>query len=394
MSSVFTGPSWVPSSMPSASSPPIRSSTVEDAELEVRVPGAPPMRLSKLWLEARAGAGRMELDATATSEYWSQLTLSGRIEYADLSAKASLHATNIKPRAWIERYLAKVPVGVSVGAVRLRAEARTDAKTSLDCEIEAATDSVGFVLAGERVHVPDVRVKGSARIGAQEILIGVNEVRLGGSRIEAGELRYSAKDNAVSGHSGFDLDMAQGMDYTRRLVPAPVREVLASFQPVTGRAQGRVNLALGPPGWSVGVDVSKSDGAVQVRDLPGPVRLASGAIGIDGHKIKLDRVALSLPAGKVLLSTLQHAFKDGSTAGSASFDLDVARWLELARRALPQENREALADIQSAAGHVEGNAKFAFGPGDWKFGVEVPKSDASLGIRQLPGPIKIAPGFV
>jgi hypothetical protein len=108
--------------------------------------------------------------------------------------------------------------------------------------------------------------------------------------------------------------------------------------------------------------------------------------------VKLDRVALSLPAGKVLLSTLQHAFKDGSTAGNASFDLDVARWLDLARRALPQNNREALADIQSAAGHVEGNAKFAFGRGDWKFGVEVPKSDASLGIRQMPGPIKIG-GF-
>ena len=363
---------------------------LEDAELEVRVPDTPPMRLSKLWLQARAGAGRMELDATATSEYWSQLTLSGRIEYADLSAKASLHATNIKPRAWIERYLAKVPVGVSVGAVRLRVEARTDAKTSLDCEIEAATDSVGIAHAGEQVHVPDVRVKGSARIGAQEILIGVNEVRLGGSRIEAGELRYSAKSNAISGHSGFDLDMVQGMDYTRRLVPASVREVLASFHPVTGRAQGRVKLTVGPPSWSVGVDISRSSAEVQVRDLPGPVRLASGTVNIDGHKVKLNRVALSMPAGKVLLSTLQFVFRNGSAEGHASIDLDVAESLELARRALPQENREALAAIETAAGHVEGNVKFAFGRGDWKIGVDVAKSDAVLGVRQLPAPVKIA----
>ena len=363
---------------------------LEDAELEVRVPDAPPMRLSKLWLQARAGAGRMELDATATSEYWSQITLSGRVEYADLSAKASLHATNIKPRAWIERYLAKVPVGVSVGTVRLRAEARTDAKTSLDCEIEAATDSVGIAYAGERVHVPDVRVKGSARIGAQEILISVNEVRLGGSRIEAGELRYSVKDNAVSGYSGFDLDMAQGMDYTRRLVPAPVREMLASFQPVTGRAHGRVKFAVGPPGWSVGVDIRKSDVAVQVRDLPGPVRLGGGAIEIDRHRVKLHRVALSLPAGKVQLSTLQYVFRNGSAEGHASIDLDVAQSLELARRALPQKNREALAVIETAAGHVEGNVKFAFGRGDWKIGLDVAKSDAALGVRQLPGPVKIA----
>ena len=97
-----------------------------------------------------------------------------------------------------------------------------------------------------------------------------------------------------------------------------------------------------------------------------------------------------MPAGKVLLSTLQYVFRNGSAEGHASIDLDVAQSLELARRALPQENREALADIETAAGHVEGNVKFAFGRGDWKIGIDVAKSDAALGLRQLPGPVKIA----
>lgn len=287
---------------------------LEDAEMEVRVPGALPMRLSKLSVRARAGAGSMELDTTAASEYWSGLTLSGRVEYADLSARASLRAMNIKPRAWIERYLAKVPVGVSMDAVRLRAEVRTDARTSLDIEIDAATGSLGIARAGERVDIPDVGVKGSVRIGAQEIIIGVNEVRLGGSKIAAGELRYSAKDAALSGQSGFDLDLAQGMDYTRRLVPAPVRDVLASFQPVTGRAQGRVKLALGPPGWSVGVDISKSDVAVQVRDLPDPVRLGGGTVEIDRDKVKLDRAAVSLLDASAVASVTFDDFKAGPRA--------------------------------------------------------------------------------
>jgi hypothetical protein len=347
------------------------------------------MRMSKLWLRARAGAESVGLDATATSEYWRGLTLSARVEYADLSAKASLRATNIRPRAWIERYLGKMPVGVSVDAVHLRAEARTDARTSLECEIDVGTESLGIARAGERVDIPDVGVKGLVRIGEQETIIGVNDVRLGGSRITEGELRYSAKDGSISGNSGFNLDVAQAMDYTRRLVPPSVREVLASFQPVTGRAQGRVKLGVGPPGWSVAVDIGKSDVAVQVRDLPGPVHLASGAVEIDGRKVKLDRVALSMPAGKVLLSSLQYLFKDGSAAGDASIDLDVAQSLELARRALPQENREALAAIETAAGHVEGNVKLAFGRGTWKMGVDVTKSDATLGVRQLPGPVRI-----
>jgi hypothetical protein len=218
---------------------------IEDAEVEVRVPGVLPMRLSKLSLEARAGAGRMELDATAASEYWTGLALSARVEYADLSARASLSGANIKPQAWMERFLGKLPVGVSTAEVRLRVEARTDARTSVECEIDARTDSVGITRAGERVDIPDVGVNGSARVGAQETIIGVNEIRLGGSRIADGELRFSTKDGALSGHTAFDLDIAQAMDYTRRLVPAPAREVLASLQPVTGRAQGRVKLTLG-----------------------------------------------------------------------------------------------------------------------------------------------------
>lgn len=363
---------------------------IEDAELEVRVPGGLPMQLSKLTLLAHAGAGGMELAATAASQYWNGLTLSARINYADLSATASFRGANIKPQAWLERYLGKAPLGVSLAAVRVSAEARTDAKTALEFELDASTESVGIAHAGERLDIPNVGVKGSVRVGAQETLIGVDEVRLGGSRLMSGELRLSAKDGAVSGHSDYDLDLAQGMDYTRRLVPAPVREVLASFQPVTGRAQGRVKLAVGPPGWNVGVDVRKSDVAVQIRDLPGPVRLAGGVVDIDGHRVKLERVAASMPAGKVLVPAFQYVFKDRSAAGGASFDLDAAQSLELARRALPEENRNVLAVIETAAGRVEGSAKFAFGRGDWKLGVEVSKTDATLGVRQLPGPLRIA----
>jgi hypothetical protein len=362
---------------------------IEDAELEVNVPGALPMRLSKLSLHARAGAEGMAIEATAASQYWSWATISARVEYADLSARASLRGANIEPEAWIERYLGKMPVGMSIADVRLRAEARTNARTSLECEIDAGTDSVGITHAGERVDIPDVGVKGSVSIGAQETSIGVNEVRLGRSTITAGELRYSAKDGSISGHSGFDLNLAQAMDYTRRLVPAQVREVLASLQSVTGRAQGRVKLALGPPGWSVGVDVRKSDVAVQIRDLPGPVRLRGGSVEIDPRNVKLDRVVLSIPAGTVLLSTLRHSFKDGSTAGGGSFDLDLARVLESVRQVLPQENRDALADIQTLAGRIQGDTKFAFSGGSWKFGMDVRKSDALLGVRGLPGPIGI-----
>jgi hypothetical protein len=244
-----------------------------------------------------------------------------------------------------------------MAAVRLRVEARTDARTSVECEIDARTDSVGITHAGERVDIPDVGVKGSAKVGAQVAIIAVNEIRLGGSRIGDGELRFSATDGALSGHMAYDLDIAQAMDYTRRLVPAPTREVLASLQQVTGRAQGNVKLDLGQPNWSVGVDVRQSDVAVRIRDLPGPLRLAGGAVEIDRHRREGGSCRAVDTCGRGAASTLRHSFKDGATMGGASFDLDVARWLN-ARRALPPENRDALADIQTAGGRVQGNARF------------------------------------
>jgi hypothetical protein len=76
---------------------------IEEAELEVRIPGALPMRLSKLSLSVHTGVEGMRLDATAASPYWSWLELSARVHYADLSAKASLSGANIHPQAWLER---------------------------------------------------------------------------------------------------------------------------------------------------------------------------------------------------------------------------------------------------------------------------------------------------
>jgi len=362
---------------------------IEDGELEVRVPDTPPMQLSKLWLRVRTGAAGVGLDATAASRYWSGLTLSARLEYADLSARATFGGRNIAPQAWLERYLGHLPVGVSITPVRLQAVVRTDATTSVECEFDAATDSVSIARAGERIDFPGVGLKGSGRIGAQETIIGLEQVRLGGTRLAQGELHVAMKNGAVSGHSGYDLDLAQGMDVARRLVPARAREVLASFNPVTGRAQGRVKLAFAPAGWSVGIEVHKSDGAVQVGELPGPVRLGSGAVLIDSHGVRLDRVALSMPAGSVLLATLQHHYRDGATTGNANIDLDVAQSLELARRALPPGNRETLADIETATGRVEGRTTFALSRDGWKGKVDVSKSDATLGVRQLPGPVGI-----
>jgi AsmA-like protein len=367
---------------------------IENAGVDVRVPGMPPVQLSQLTLRARTGVQGLDLDATAASPYWDRLKLSARVEFADLSAKASLDAADLKPQAWLDGFLAESPVGVAVPRAGVSAQVHTDGRNSLECQFAVNAGLVEVTRAGERVRVPDVAVKGRVVADSSEIAVHVADTRLGTSRLADGLLRYSLKDGLLVGDIGYDLDLEPGMDYTRRLVPASVRTVLSQLRPVTGRAQGRVKLALGRGGWSVGVDIAKSDASVQVRDLPGPVRLAHAIVELDQHGVKVNRATASMPAGQVRLSTLHHSYKNQATVASAEFDIDLAQGLELARRALPQDNRDALAVIQSASGRAHGTTKLAFGRKSWSVDVDILKSDAQVQVRNLPGPAGLTRGSV
>lgn len=368
--------------------------SVEDALLDVRVPGMPPIELRDLSVRARSGFKGLDLELTAASNYWSRLKLSARIDFSDLAAKAGLEVREVRPQAWLNRYLAGSPVRVEVPAVNLRVQASYDATTLLECDFDVTARAVDVWQAEEHVRMADTGLKGKVTADAQEIAVGLEEVRLGASRLHRVKLRYEMKSSALAGGAEFDLDLKQGMDYTRRLVPEEAGAVLAQFHPVIGRAHGSVKLDLGRPNWSVGVDIHKSNVTVQVRDLPGPVHLGGGAVEIDRRAVRIDRAALSMPAGRVLLSKLRYSLEDGATAGSAGFDLDLANTLELVRRAMPETKRAALADIQSVTGRAQGNAKFAVSSRDWSAGVDVLKSDSSMQVRRLPGSVRITGGSV
>lgn len=363
---------------------------IENAELDISIQGAPPIQLSRLTLRARTGSQGMDLDATAGSPYWERLKLSARVQFADLSAKASLDATDLKPQAWLDHVLVESPVGVAAPRVNLSAQAHTDGKKYLACELVGDAGSVELAHAAERVQVKDVAVKGKVVADSSEITVHVGDVRIGASRLPGGSLRYSLKDSSLTGDIGYDLDLAQGMNATRRLVPASAGAVLSWFKPVTGRAQGRVKLALGRPDWSVAVHIEKSDAAIQVRDLPGPVRVAHANVEIDRHGVKISHAAASMPAGQVRLSTLRHSYKDGATAASAEFEVDLARGMELARRASGKE----IAVIQSASGHARGGVKLAFGRKGWSMETDIRKADAHVQVKGLPGPAGLTSGSV
>ena len=282
---------------------------IEDASVDVRVSDMPPMQLTRLSLRAQADSKTLDVEMTTSSNTWSRLKLSARIELADLSGRASLGADEIKPQAWLDTYLSGSPLGIAVPSATLLAEGRTDAKSSLECDFDLRAASVEILSATERVQVPGVVVKGKVAAGAKETVIHLGDAELGSSKLSGGTLHYTPRSKAVAGRIAFDLDLAQVLDGARRLVPEKAGAVLAGFQPVTGRAEGQVKMTSGRSSWSVEVDILKSDSSVQIRGLPGPVRVAGGSVEIDSRSMSVERAALAMLDAQARVSATVNDYR-------------------------------------------------------------------------------------
>lgn len=365
---------------------------VDGGSVDLQVESVPPIQLSGFALRVHTGSKGVDLEAATSSNYWSWLALSAHVVPGDLSATARLDISDIRLAAWLERYLAQLPLRITVPSSSLRARARTDGRTRIESEVDLRADSTTVARGAESVEIPGVEIRGTVAAGPQDIAVRVDEARIGAGRLTGGTMRYVPKDGSLALDAGFDLDLAQAMNHARRLAAQEAGTVLKWFQSVAGRAEGRLKFESARGGWSAGVDIVKSDSALQIRDFPGPVHLGGGAIEINPRAVNVSRAAVSMPAGQINLSALRYSFKDGSAEGGADFDLGLPESLELVRRALPEEDRGALSAIESAAGRARGSAKFAYTPKDWNAGVEIVKSDAQVQVRNLPGPAGVSSG--
>jgi len=87
---------------------------------------------------------------------------------------------------------------------------------------------------------------------------------------------------------------------------------------------------------------------------------------------------------------LRYSRKSDEASGSVGFDLDLPQVMDAVRRMLPERNRAALEVLQSVAGTAQGDLRLALGRKEWRVGIDIPKSDASVQIRGLPGPASLA----
>jgi hypothetical protein len=298
---------------------------VVDGEVDVGLPDLPPLRLRKLQLQGRTDSKGMALELAAASDDWSSFRLAVNVVFADYSGAAKAEIASARAQPWLDRFLASSPVGVALPEANLRVGARTDGKTALDGDLELRSPMVEIMREAARVQVADVAIVAKAAVRDKELAVSVASVQLGASRLASGNVRYGFENRALAVSTEFDLDLAQAMDATRRLVPEDAAKALERIQPVSGRAQGRAKFEM-RSAWNAVIDIEKSDSAVGIEGLPGPVKLASGQLSLARDAVKVERADVSLLDARAVASAnigygkqlrIDGAASDGSVGEGA-----------------------------------------------------------------------------
>ena len=150
-------------------------------------------RFSKVNFKARTGASGVDLELSAASPFWKRLAVDGRVEYADLAARARVAVDGLV-------------LDADVPATGLRAELRTDGKSVIECDFDATVGSLAS--AKGRLVVPANRL-------------------------------------AVSFEA---VDLPQALAIARRKVPN-----LDAIEAAEGRLSATADVQLGPP-WQAQID--------------------------------------------------------------------------------------------------------------------------------------------
>ena len=365
--------------------------SVEEGELYLGGGDMPPLDAHQVTLHANSDERGLQVEATASGRNWDRLALSSRLGYDDLSTDTTLEAVGLRPQAWLDWSFSASPIRVGMPNATVKAHLRGGAGKPLECEVSAEAGVVEAVSGARRVRVEGIRVGGVIRAQTDEISVHTDELRIGASLLGVGEFRYGLKNGSLAGAAGYELDLAQILEYARALAPKEAEAALARVRSASGRLHGRVTLVSAGDAWSVGVVAEKSDARVQVQDLPGPVTLTGVSVSLSPKAVKVDRAALKLLDASVVASATVGDFERGpriqGSLAESTLGPDLLAWLwqtaklppSLALKAPIRLTVPRLAWVPKGPLEVQASAAFDAGP---LVAVDLSWSPGALNLRR------------
>jgi len=255
---------------------------------------------------------------------------------------------------------------------------------------DAFVDVEGASVDARISDMPPIRVRGldlRARTAAKGMEV---ELTAGGDAWS--RLKLSAKVDFADLSGTAQLEVAD-------LKPQPWLDLFLSESPVgvalpaaslraRARTDGKTKLEGEVDLRAGSVEVLRARERVQVSDVA-----LTGKVAATEREISVEVSSVGLGANKLAGGSLRYSLKDGFIAGSSEFDLDLSQTMHGVRRLLPEEAGAALAGLQ-IGGRAQGRVKFNLEPSSWGALVEVLKSDSSIAMKGIPGPVTLASGSV
>jgi hypothetical protein len=227
----------------------------------------------------------------------------------DLQRLRHLATTLLPDQPVVQRYVRRVHGG-KVTNVRVTAQAARLAALADPGAIQASLDIEQGAMLAPYLEQDVTDVSGSLAWKDGVLEVRHANLRLAGGRLSDGSLRYAVDAGDTQMAVGYDLDLAQTLELTRRLLPDAQRAALDALRSARGRAQGRVDLAFGAKSWQTDVAVLRSDAVFVLRDVPWPLFLRKGQAAVSNG-----RVSVAGADGALGASTFRALGAELSTAG-------------------------------------------------------------------------------
>ena len=370
---------------------------IEGAKVVVRAADVTPIELDDLSLHVQTGDRGIDLEVTAAGNLARKLHIAGHVEPADLSSSANLEALELSPQPWLARLVSPPVLGVEVPAADLRAQARTDGKTSLQADIELASPKVRVTRNQRALDVAPLKAKASVVARADNVQVDVTDFQ-GGKLVPAATATLRVAGDAQHPEISIDaprLDLAAVRDAVLALA-GDVGAVAEYATRIHAGAATRVHFSAAATTWSeilqsqnVAANLSIERGVALVPAIEREATDVSARAALANGTISVDALDARVGDSRLTAGNASYALQDGSMRAESAFDIGLAQGLDVARKMMKHE----LDAIESASGRLPGRAQVVKTPHtDWKATVQVAKANATVRLKHLPWPAVVHSG--
>ena len=266
-----------------------------DTELRIERAAIDPGGLRDLDVNVRTAADGVDLKLGAASAFWKRLAVDAHITYSDLSARGRVE-------------LDALVLDKDLPPATVRAVLRTDAKSAVEGDFDASLGSIATA-KGKLVLPAGKAPELAARVDA--------------------------------------ADLAQALALARLKVPG-----LDAIESASGKLSVDVNASLGPP-WRAQIDITKSDAAVKLAQLPWKLSVHAARVMVTPQQVQVAgaRGLVGDSAFENVAAQIDLEKEPRLSAASGQAAVRLEQWLPWLQSQLP------LKDLAALSGTVEVDLK-------------------------------------